>query len=61
MPTSDTEAGATSPAMIVTMIGKRILVRRETDFGLYGIRIMRSFLVVTSRIAAGWMIGTSAI
>ena len=49
------------PAISVTMIGNRIFVVLETFFGLYGMRIMRSFLVVTILMARGWMIGTSAI
>ena len=60
-PTRATDAGATSPATNVTMIGKAILVNRLTFPGSYGMRIMRSFFVVTALIAIGWMIGTSAI
>ena len=34
MPTRETEAGATKPAITITMIGNRMRVRRETDCGL---------------------------
>ena len=61
IPTRETEAGATSPEIIITQIGNRMRVLRETDCGLYGIRIIRSFLVVTALMANGWMIGTSAM
>ena len=60
-PTSDTDAGATSPATIDTTIGNRMRVRRLTCPAAYGIFIARSFLVVTSLIANGWMMGTSAM
>ena len=53
--------GAMKPAMIVTMMGKQMRSVRETCLGLYGMCIARSFLVVTSLMANGWMIGTSAM
>lgn len=34
IPTSDTDLGATSPAMMVTIMGNRIRVLRDTDWGL---------------------------
>jgi len=34
IPTRDTDAGATSPAIIVTIIGNNILVSLVTDWGL---------------------------
>ena len=47
--------------MKVTMMGKRMRVVLLTLAGLYGMRIMRSFFVVTRRMHTGWMTGTSAM
>ena len=41
------------PAIIVTIIGNEMRSPLETFLGLYGIRIARSFLVVTAFIAIG--------
>ena len=60
-PTKDTEVGATIPTINVTTTGKAIRSPFETFAGLYVIGIHRSFLVVTSLMAAGCTIGTSAI
>ena len=60
-PTRATDAGEIRPTIIVTIIGKAIFVVLETAFGLYVIWMRRSFLVVTRRIANGWIIGTRAI
>ena len=60
-PTSATEEGATRPAMNVTMTGNRMRVRLDTFLSTKGIRMARSFLVVTSLMAKGWMMGTSAM
>ena len=60
-PTSETDIGAMKPAMIVTMMGTQMRSERETCLGLYGMCIARSFFVVTSLMANGWMIGTSAM
>ncbi|MPM33314.1 hypothetical protein SDC9_79887 [bioreactor metagenome] len=60
-PTRDTAVGAINPAIIVTTIGKSILVVFDTDAGLYFILICLSFFVVTSLIAIGCMIGTKDI
>ena len=61
-PTRDTEAGEIRPTRKVTMMGNRIRVVLVTGLeGLAGIRIRRSFFVVTRRIAKGCTMGTSAI
>ncbi len=49
------------PVKTVIMIGKRILVTRETFFCSYCILIRRFFFVVIRRITGGCMIGTRAI
>ena len=60
-PTRETEAGATRPATKVTMMGNRMRVVLVTALGRYSILMARSFLVVTSLMAAGWMMGTRAM
>ena len=52
-PTSETDLGATKPAIIVTNTGNMILTIWGTSFCLYSMRILRSFLVVSSRITGG--------
>ena len=49
------------PATTQMTIGKMILAVWDTEPGLYCMRIMRSFLVVTALMAIGWMMGTSAM
>ena len=49
------------PATMVTIIGNKIRVVRETLFGLYSISMALSFLVVTILMAKGWIMGTKAI
>ena len=61
MPTSATLRGTNSPATMVIMMGNRIFAVLLTCFSAYGMRIRRSFLVVTSRMTGGWMMGTSAM
>ena len=60
-PTSATLRGTNSPATMVIMMGNRIFAVLLTCFSAYGMRIRRSFLVVTSRMTGGWMMGTSAM
>ena len=52
-PMSDEEAGTTAATTTVMTIGKSILVRFETVFCSYGIRMRRSFFVVRSLIIGG--------
>ena len=60
-PTNATLRGATRPAIAVTTMGNRMRTVRLISFASYGMRIIRSFLVVMARITGGWMMGTSAI
>ena len=60
-PIKDTERGETIPAMMVTTMGKRILVVLLTLTLAYCILIRRSCLVVISLMTGGWTMGTSAI
>ena len=60
-PTSGRESGASRPATMQMISGKRILAVWDTPRGLYFMRIWRSFLVVTALMAMGWMMGTSAM
>ena len=60
-PTSATAFGAKMPVMIVMTMGKRMRVVLEICFGSYGMRMSRSFFVVSRRMTGGWTMGTSAI
>ena len=60
-PTSGNDTGATRPATNVITMGNRIFAVWETSPARYVMRMRRSFLVVTARIAGGWMMGTSAM
>src|SRR5574344_1723525 len=60
-PTSDTEAGAMSPVIMVTTTGNAMRTPFDTSLPLYSILIIRSFFVVTILIASGCTTGTSAI
>ena len=60
-PTRGKDTGAINPATIDMMIGNSIFVFFDTLDALYVILIARSFLVVTSFMANGCMMGTKAI
>jgi len=61
-PTRETDAGEIRPTRKVTIMGNRIRVVLVTGLeDLAGIRIRRSFFVVTRRMAKGCTIGTSAM
>ncbi len=49
-PTSATAFGAKMPVMIVMTMGKRMRVVLEICFGSYGMRMSRSFFVVSRRM-----------
>ena len=60
-PIKATERGDTIPAIMVTTMGNIIFVSFDMGTVLYGIRISRSFFVVSKRITGGCTIGTSDI
>ena len=58
-PMSGVANGTRTPTMTVTMMGNRMRVRALISREVYGIRIARSFFVVSSRMTGGMMSGTS--
>jgi len=59
MPISGVANGTSVPTTTVTTIGNRMRVRRLIVRFEYGMRIRRSFCVVSNRMIGGRMIGTS--
>ena len=58
-PMRGTEMGARMPAIRTTIRGNRKRAVQETGFSaLKGMRIMRSFFVVSSLTMGGWIMGT---
>ena len=60
-PISSALLGAMVPATTVTNIGNSTRVVPDTALGLYGMRMQRSFLLVSIFITGGCIMGTSAM